>query len=252
MALVLNGSNNTIAGLAVGGVPDGTTDADVLASNAVTNVKVADDAIGVAELSATGTASSSTYLRGDNTWGTITPNTSNMKIETAGFNMEDAGSEHDEQTLVIPVGDGCQSFTLVFNLISCGANDKILIDLGYAGPTYTDSFLGGSAYIQQSGSFGGSGFDLDGSEGQINKDWHSSSNVWIGTIQGFKAHSPGTGHIWVHQTWISARDSKGMQWASYRTNLGDGNGRLTSLRLKSESATGFDAGTLGYQGVLLV
>ena len=71
MALVLNGSNNTIAGLAVGGVPDGTTDADVLASNAVTNVKVADDAIGVAELSATGTASSSTYLRGDNSWASL-------------------------------------------------------------------------------------------------------------------------------------------------------------------------------------
>tara|TARA_Y100001938_G_C8030300_1_gene400274 strand:- start:5 stop:967 length:963 start_codon:yes stop_codon:yes gene_type:complete len=42
--------------------------ADKLDTNAVTNVKVADDAIGVAELSATGTASSSTYLRGDNSW----------------------------------------------------------------------------------------------------------------------------------------------------------------------------------------
>ena len=42
--------------------------ADKLDTNAVTNVKVADDAIGVAELSATGTASSSTYLRGDNAW----------------------------------------------------------------------------------------------------------------------------------------------------------------------------------------
>ena len=71
MALVLNGSNNTVAGLAVGGLPDGSTDADALASNAVTNVKVADDAIGVAELSATGTASSSTYLRGDNSWATV-------------------------------------------------------------------------------------------------------------------------------------------------------------------------------------
>ena len=62
------GTNGTIADLAVGGVPDGTIDADALASNAVTNVKVADDAIGVAELSATGTASSSTFLRGDNSW----------------------------------------------------------------------------------------------------------------------------------------------------------------------------------------
>jgi hypothetical protein len=39
-----------------------------LTDNSVTNAKVADDAIGVAELSATGTASSSTFLRGDNAW----------------------------------------------------------------------------------------------------------------------------------------------------------------------------------------
>lgn len=42
-----------------------------LADNAITNAKVADDAIGLAELSATGTPSSSTFLRGDNTWATI-------------------------------------------------------------------------------------------------------------------------------------------------------------------------------------
>jgi len=39
-----------------------------LPDNAVTNAKVADDAIGVAELSASGTASNSTFLRGDNAW----------------------------------------------------------------------------------------------------------------------------------------------------------------------------------------
>ena len=50
MALVLNGSNNTIGGLAEGGLPD--------------------DSVALADLSATGTASSSTYLRGDNAWAT--------------------------------------------------------------------------------------------------------------------------------------------------------------------------------------
>ena len=40
----------------------------VVADNAITNAKMNDDAIGVAELSASGTASSSTFLRGDNAW----------------------------------------------------------------------------------------------------------------------------------------------------------------------------------------
>ncbi len=39
--------------------------------DSVTNAKMADDAVGIAELSATGTASSSTYLRGDNSWAGI-------------------------------------------------------------------------------------------------------------------------------------------------------------------------------------
>ena len=41
----------------------------------VTNAKVADDAIGVDELSATGTASATTYLRGDNAWSSIAADT---------------------------------------------------------------------------------------------------------------------------------------------------------------------------------
>lgn len=58
MALVFNGSANTIGGLAVGGLPDGVID----------NGCMADDAIAIADLAATGTASASTFLRGDNSW----------------------------------------------------------------------------------------------------------------------------------------------------------------------------------------
>jgi len=68
MAITINGTANTVAGLAVGGLPDGVVDDGTLATNAVTNVKVADDAIGIAELSTTGTAGSGNYLRGDNSW----------------------------------------------------------------------------------------------------------------------------------------------------------------------------------------
>ena len=52
-------------------IAPGAVESTDLADNAVTNVKVADDAIGVAELSATGTASGTTYLRGDNAWSSV-------------------------------------------------------------------------------------------------------------------------------------------------------------------------------------
>ena len=42
----------------------------VPASNTITNAMMTDDSVGVAELSATGTASSSVFLRGDNAWAT--------------------------------------------------------------------------------------------------------------------------------------------------------------------------------------
>ena len=61
---------------------DGSVTAAKLATDAVTNIKVADDAIGVDELSATGTASSSTYLRGDNAWSSIAADT-NDKVSVS-------------------------------------------------------------------------------------------------------------------------------------------------------------------------
>ena len=39
MAITIDGSANTIAGLAVGGLPDGVVDTDMLAANAVTSAK---------------------------------------------------------------------------------------------------------------------------------------------------------------------------------------------------------------------
>jgi hypothetical protein len=43
-------------------------DSDQYVDASIDNAHLADDAVGVAELSATGTASSSTFLRGDNSW----------------------------------------------------------------------------------------------------------------------------------------------------------------------------------------
>ena len=46
-------------------------DSDQYVDASIDNAHLADDAVGVAELSATGTASSSTFLRGDNSWTAV-------------------------------------------------------------------------------------------------------------------------------------------------------------------------------------
>ena len=60
MALTFNGSSNTITGLAVGGLPDGIVDTDMLAAGAVTNAKNA-----IRIVTGTFTLASSTSTAGD-------------------------------------------------------------------------------------------------------------------------------------------------------------------------------------------
>ena len=119
---ITGGSTNTIAGLAAGGLPD----------NSVTNADMADDAIGVAELSATGTASSSTYLRGDNSWaaagggkilqykeGTVTSISSVSSTSKPYINMYNAITPVDsDSTLVfiLAVGVNRESTQKSFSL----------------------------------------------------------------------------------------------------------------------------------------
>ena len=50
MAITINGSANTIAGVAVGGLPNGIVDNDTLAANAVTSAKITDGTIAAGDL----------------------------------------------------------------------------------------------------------------------------------------------------------------------------------------------------------
>lgn len=50
MAIVINGSTNSISGLAVGGLPDGVVDTDMLAANAVNNSKLANSSVNSSQI----------------------------------------------------------------------------------------------------------------------------------------------------------------------------------------------------------
>ena len=82
MALTLNGSNNTITGLAVGGLPDGIVDTDMLAANAVTAPKRGAGAIlqVVTQASTTGTLVNSASMTDSTLSASITPSSSSSKI----------------------------------------------------------------------------------------------------------------------------------------------------------------------------
>ena len=59
---------------------DNSIDSEHYNDGSIDNAHLADDAVGIDELSATGTASSSTFLRGDNSW--VTPTDTNTQLST--------------------------------------------------------------------------------------------------------------------------------------------------------------------------
>jgi len=72
-----------------------SVDSDAYVDASIDNAHLADDAVGVAELSATGTPSSSTFLRGDNAW-----------VASSGISVGLV-----EQTRALDAANGTQDFT---------------------------------------------------------------------------------------------------------------------------------------------
>ena len=62
-------------------IADDAVGQNAIGDNVVINAHLQDDVVGIAELSATGTASSSTFLRGDNSW--VTPTDTNTQLAFA-------------------------------------------------------------------------------------------------------------------------------------------------------------------------
>ena len=93
MPVSINGNTGVVTGLAVGGLPDGTVDADTLASNAVTAGKLASGVGGkiLQVVSSTktdiasGTVTSTSDWTGHNLTVSITPSSSSNKILITGF-----------------------------------------------------------------------------------------------------------------------------------------------------------------------
>ena len=81
MALTFNGSNNTIGGVAVGGLPDGIVDTDMIADNVVLAAKLATTATSLAFM---GTQANAQSIAGDSSWVTATGFTANSISANTG------------------------------------------------------------------------------------------------------------------------------------------------------------------------
>ena len=66
--------------------------------NSITNAMMTDDSVGLAELSATGTASSSNFLRGDNSWAIPTGNGKILQVVSATYATEVSSTDSSSWT----------------------------------------------------------------------------------------------------------------------------------------------------------
>ena len=85
MPVSINGNTGVITGLAVGGLPDGIVDADMLAANAVTAGKLASGVGGkilqvVTATTSTGVSNSSSNYASSGLSASITPSATTSKI----------------------------------------------------------------------------------------------------------------------------------------------------------------------------
>jgi hypothetical protein len=142
---------------------------------------MADDAVGLAELSATGTPSSSNYLRGDNSWAAV----------SAGFTLatEQATTSGTSKTFdSIPAGT--KMIVVMFEGVSYTADVQTLLTIGDAGGLETSGYAATAKDVDvASETHSTSAFiydDGEGAAGIITGAWtltlkDASNYTWVAT-----------------------------------------------------------------------
>ena len=130
MPVTINGSGS-IAGLAVGGLPDGSVDADTLASNAVTTTKIANGAA----------SGSKIVLPSGAVLQTVGQRLSASRVQMAGSSYTELG---DDAIITPSASSNKILITMTISIHCSSSNTQILMDVArkIGGGSYTNNLSG--------------------------------------------------------------------------------------------------------------
>ena len=219
--------------------------APVIQDNSISNAKMQDDAIGIAELSATGTPSATTFLAGNNAWTAVSSDFVKINSSTAsGASVDFTSSHFDNSTY--------SSYVFKFSNIKPGSDSKHFCCRTSAdgGSNYDSSGYDRVVDERQSaGNHQQNGGDAQ-SEVRLTTDsnWGSAANESLsGTLN---LYNPGASeYTHMNFTMAYADDQAGTHWNSLH-----GSGQRTSaaavtgIQFFPSSGT-LSAGTITMYGV---
>ena len=177
MPVTING-NGSITGLSVGGLPNGTVDADTLASNSVTTAKIATGAVAASTLPA-GSVVQTVFKNGESSGSSVQLNNGSMG-NPAWFDTSGSGTSMAEITPIfanskilvnfmfsLRIGDGNRLGVMAY--VSMASNMSNLARISdYRGSTGNESYRSSgstdwsshSLFAVDDGSYSGSGGQL--------------------------------------------------------------------------------------------